>query len=78
MVQESLKARAVNVDAWALMSELLNSWFYRVQAWVLAEDGQGLTEYALVVALVILVSVVALTTLGHHVTSAITTVARAA
>ena len=62
----------------ALMLELLNSCFFRVQSWAKAEDGQGLTEYALVIALVILVSVVALTTLGHNVTSAITTVARAA
>ena len=60
----------------SLMAELLNNLLSRLYCWSKADDGQGLTEYALVLALIVLVSVVALTTLGHHVTSAVTTVAR--
>ena len=59
----------------ALMSELLNNLLSRLHGWAMAEEGQGITEYALVLALVVLVAVVALTTLGHGITSAITTVA---
>ncbi|HWD69307.1 MAG TPA: hypothetical protein VG293_03875 [Solirubrobacteraceae bacterium] len=50
----------------------------RFLVWAAAEDGQGLTEYALILALIGLVAVVALTTLGHGVTSVFTTVARSA
>jgi pilus assembly protein Flp/PilA len=38
-------------------------------------DGQGLTEYALILALIAIVAVVALTFLGGKVTSALSTVA---
>lgn len=41
-----------------------------------AEDGQALTEYALVIALIALITVLALTMLGSGVTNALTTVAR--
>ena len=38
-------------------------------------DGQGLTEYALILALIAIVAVVALTFLGGKVTNALSTVA---
>ena len=60
------------------MPEFLNNLLLQLIVLTRAEDGQGLTEYALVLALVCLVAVVALTTLGHGVNSAITTVAGAA
>lgn len=58
------------------MPELLNNLLLQLKCWAKADDGQGLTEYALVLALIALVSVLALTTLGHGVTSAVTTAAR--
>jgi pilus assembly protein Flp/PilA len=39
------------------------------------EDGQGLTEYALILALIAAVAILALTLLGGSVTSALSTVA---
>jgi Flp pilus assembly pilin Flp len=39
------------------------------------EDGQGLTEYALVLALIAVAAVVALKLLGDHVTSALSSAA---
>lgn len=38
------------------------------------EEGQGLTEYALILALIAIVAIAALTLLGHKVTSALSTV----
>jgi pilus assembly protein Flp/PilA len=38
------------------------------------EDGQGLTEYAVILALVAVVAILALTFLGGSITSALTTV----
>jgi pilus assembly protein Flp/PilA len=38
------------------------------------EEGQGLTEYALVLALIAVVAIAALTFLGHKVTDALSTV----
>ncbi|MGO9754472.1 MAG: Flp family type IVb pilin [Solirubrobacteraceae bacterium] len=39
------------------------------------EDGQGLTEYALILALIAVVAIAALTFLGGNVTSVLSTVA---
>jgi pilus assembly protein Flp/PilA len=39
------------------------------------EDGQGLTEYALILALIAIVAIAALTLLGGSITSALSTVA---
>ena len=39
------------------------------------EDGQGLTEYALILALIAVVAILALTLLGGNVTSVLSTVA---
>jgi pilus assembly protein Flp/PilA len=39
------------------------------------EEGQGLTEYALILALIAIVAIVALKCLGGKVTSALTTIA---
>jgi pilus assembly protein Flp/PilA len=39
------------------------------------EEGQGLTEYALILALIAIVAIVALTLLGGSVTSELSTVA---
>lgn len=40
------------------------------------QSGQGLTEYALILALIAVVAIVALTFLGGRVTSALSTAAR--
>ena len=47
---------------------------HRVWARLSREDGQGLTEYALILALIALVAIVALSVLGNDVTSALSTV----
>lgn len=60
------------------MPKVLDNLLSRFLVWAVAEDGQALTEYALVVALIGLIAVVALTTLGHNATSVFTTVARSA
>jgi pilus assembly protein Flp/PilA len=39
------------------------------------EEGQGLTEYALILALIAIVAIAALTLLGGKITSALSTVA---
>jgi pilus assembly protein Flp/PilA len=39
------------------------------------DDGQGLTEYALILALIAIVAIAALTLLGGSITSALSTVA---
>ncbi len=39
------------------------------------EDGQGLTEYALILALIAVIAIAALTVLGSNVTSELSTVA---
>jgi pilus assembly protein Flp/PilA len=39
------------------------------------EEGQGLTEYALILALIAIVAIAALTLLGGSITSALSTVA---
>jgi pilus assembly protein Flp/PilA len=44
--------------------------------WLTREDGQGLTEYALILALIAIVAIAALTLLGGKVTSALSTVGR--
>jgi pilus assembly protein Flp/PilA len=39
------------------------------------EEGQGLTEYALILGLIAVIAIAALTLLGGHITSALSTVA---
>jgi pilus assembly protein Flp/PilA len=39
-----------------------------------SDEGQGLTEYALILALIAIVAIAALTLLGHKVTNALSTV----
>jgi pilus assembly protein Flp/PilA len=46
----------------------------RLPSFVGSEDGQGLTEYALILALIALVTVGALAVLGGNVTSALSSV----
>ncbi len=58
------------------MRDLLTSTFARLAALGAGEEGQALMEYALVLALVALVAVLALTLISGPVTSIITTVAR--
>ena len=53
----------------------LHCWIW---AWATRDEGQALTEYALILALVALVAVVALEVLGGGVKAAITTVGSAA
>jgi pilus assembly protein Flp/PilA len=52
--------------------------FVRIQVAVAqlmrSDEGQGLTEYALILALIAIVAIAALTFLGHKVTSALSTV----
>lgn len=52
--------------------------FVRIQSAVVeafrSEEGQGLTEYALILALIAIVAIAALSLLGHKVTSALSTV----
>jgi len=57
------------------MSDLLTALYCRLSAWATADDGQGLTEYALILALIAIVAVVALHFLGGKVTDALSTVA---
>jgi pilus assembly protein Flp/PilA len=52
--------------------------FVRIQVAVAqlmrSDEGQGLTEYALILALIAIVAIAARTCLGHKVTSALSTV----
>jgi pilus assembly protein Flp/PilA len=57
------------------MSDLLTALYCRLSAWANADDGQGLTEYALILALIAIVAVAALHFLGGKVTGALSTVA---
>lgn len=50
----------------------------RIWTWLSREDGQGLTEYALVLALVGLVAVVSLSLLGGKITTILSTAGRSA
>jgi Flp pilus assembly pilin Flp len=56
------------------MPDFLNSLCARVYAWVSTDDGQGLTEYALILSLIAIVAVVALHFLGGKVDDALSTV----
>jgi pilus assembly protein Flp/PilA len=56
------------------MPNLLKSLYCRIYAWVTTDDGQGLTEYALILALIAIVAVVALHFLGGKVNDALSTV----
>jgi pilus assembly protein Flp/PilA len=51
-------------NVWALIAQVLDD-----------EDGQGLTEYALILGLIAVVAIAALTFLGGSVTSMLSTVA---
>ena len=57
------------------MSHILNIPLDRLISWATREDGQALTEYALIIALVALVAIVGLTLLGGGVTSVLTSAA---
>jgi pilus assembly protein Flp/PilA len=48
----------------------------KIWIWMTPEEGQGLTEYALILALIAVVAVLALTLLGGKVTSELSTVAK--
>jgi pilus assembly protein Flp/PilA len=58
------------------MLDDLKTLIFRLLSRAAAEDGQALTEYALVIALIALITVLALTMLGSGITNALTTVAR--
>lgn len=60
------------------MFDLLKTTYISLLSAVRSEDGQALTEYALVLALIALVTVLALTMLGGEATNAFSTVARPA
>jgi len=51
------------------ISQLVSRIQVRLEAIVRAEEGQGLTEYALILVLVSIVAVVALQALGTNITS---------
>jgi pilus assembly protein Flp/PilA len=52
----------------------LKSLLCQLEAWLDGEQGQGLTEYALILALIALVAIVALTVLGGDVTTALSSI----
>jgi pilus assembly protein Flp/PilA len=56
------------------MTNLLTAFYCRLSAWATADDGQGLTEYALILALIAIVAIVALHFLGGKVNDALSTV----
>jgi Flp pilus assembly pilin Flp len=58
------------------MPNLLKSLYCRIWAWAWAntDDGQGLTEYALILALIAIVAVTALHVLGGKVNDVLSTV----
>lgn len=56
------------------MPNPLNSLYCRILAWVNADDGQGLTEYALILALIAVVAVVGLHFVGGKVSDVLSTV----
>jgi pilus assembly protein Flp/PilA len=64
------------------MRSAITSLYQQVSAWITTgelqclnrDEGQGLTEYALVLALIAIVAIAALTLLGGKVTSALSTV----
>jgi pilus assembly protein Flp/PilA len=51
------------------------SLYVRAWTWARQDDGQGLTEYALILALIAIVAVTALHFLGNKVNDALSTVA---
>jgi Flp pilus assembly pilin Flp len=57
------------------MSDFLKTLYFRVLARVSADDGQGLTEYALIFAFVAIVAMVGLHFLGGKVSDQLSTVA---
>jgi len=56
------------------MTDYLKALYCRVMAWATADDGQGLTEYALILALIAIVAITALHLLGGKVNDALSTV----
>lgn len=58
------------------MLELLNTLHLRLWTWFTDDDGQGLTEYALILALIAIVAIAGLSLLGGKVTSVLSTVGR--
>jgi pilus assembly protein Flp/PilA len=56
------------------MPNLLKSLYCRILVWATADDGQGLTEYALILALIAIVAIAGLHLLGGKVNDALSTV----
>lgn len=69
-------ADVTSIDKAMPMADLLKASLSRLMTWAARTDGQALTEYALVLALIALVTVLALALLGGQTTSALSTVAR--
>jgi pilus assembly protein Flp/PilA len=70
-----LKIRAQWADSSAVMTILFVRFQCLLSRAMNAEEGQGLTEYALILALIAVVAIVALKLLGGKVTSVLSTVA---
>ncbi len=56
------------------MPSSLKTLTLRIHAWLTQDAGQGLTEYALILALIAIVAIAALHLLGGKVTDALSTV----
>ena len=56
------------------MPSSLKTLMLRIHAWLTQDAGQGLTEYALILALIAIVAITALHLLGGKVTDALSTV----
>jgi pilus assembly protein Flp/PilA len=56
------------------MPDLFTALYCRLSAWANADDGQGLTEYALILALIAIVAITSLHFLGGKVNDALSTV----
>ena len=60
------------------MRTLVQTLHCRIWSWLSREDGQGITEYALVLALIGLVAVVSLSLIGGKVTTILSTAGHSA
>lgn len=58
------------------LNTYLRSAHIRLMDWIGRDEGQGLTEYALVLVLIAIVAIGALSLLGGKVTSELSTIAR--
>lgn len=64
----------IGVPNETVMPDLLKTLPLRIWAWLTQDDGQGLTEYALILALIAIVAITALHFLGGRVNDALSTV----